>query len=388
MREKALTGFLNQVGTQSVNYKDATVSIPQLPETAVNVKITLRATAKFLNEKQWQEVRQLKDRKALQSYVAEKNLHLIDLWDLRHGDGEWVAQIRVKRGQLDQWLRADLPFGMALAGELAELHRILWDQDVHSVNEARKRYGATPGFCGIVISKAGLGARVEACHYAAALRHLGRPVGEVFELRSAPLSTTSDTIQQLLEHVGWEATVQDSYRRVHQGQAVYQLRATSDPPCELVKTCIAQEIVHLQIARLHARRAPPPSEAKQRVEPQTWGDAARCAIGIQKPTMASAEHTCSYDQGTDEVDMDGAFDEDSPAEDDDSEQPADSVKERNWARRLQEPASKLPRTVAGAAPSAPAASANHDRRVDTLVTQMAQVMTLLQSLAGQKDQVL
>ena len=338
--------------------------------------MTLRSAARHLSEQQWQAVRQLKDRKSLQSFIEEKHLHIIDLWDLRCQDGEWMAHVRVKRGQLEPWLAADLPFGIALPAELAELHRIVWDQDVTTFAAARKRYLETPGFSGLVLSKTGIGIRIESCHHEAALQHLGKPIGDLFELRGVPLEATVDTVREVKAHVGWEATLQETFRRVHQGQAIYRLRASSPPSCELIKTCMAQEIVQLQIAKVHHRRAPPPPAQRSTSTPQTWGEAARNAIGIQKriespppvqphaqPTQAQSDSHMA-DEEEEELDHDNLSTEPSMAE-----------HGRSWARRLQEPSPKIRRTSTGA--PAP------DPRVDALVQQMDQVMSMLQSLTAQ-----
>ena len=143
VRERALQGYLNQLGQQHVAYKDTTVRIPKLPESSVSIKITLRSAAKHLSEQQWQTLRQIKDRKSLQALIDEKHLHLIDVWDLKQDNGEWLAHVRIKRGQLEAWLAADLPFGVALSGEPSNLHRIIWDPDLHTLKEGRKRYGDT-----------------------------------------------------------------------------------------------------------------------------------------------------------------------------------------------------------------------------------------------------
>ena len=372
VRERALQGYLNQPGQQHVAYRDNTVHIPKLPESSVSVKITLRSAAKHLNEQQWQTLRQIKDRKSLQALVDEKRLHLIDMWDLRQEDGEWLAQVRIKRGQLEAWLAADLPFGVGLAGDLANLHRIIWDPDLRTLNEGRKRYGDTPGFCGVVVSKAGIGARIESASFSAAMQHLGRPVGDLFEIKGVPLSATADTVREVIDHISWPATLQESYRKVQQGQATYRLRAEVPPTCELIKTCINQEIVHLQIARIHARRQVNRAAEKHAAAPQSWEQAAKQAIGIQKKPAPEAVEPAHFHEG--EFDDPGDMDAEFMAEEAPTAQ-THTAPQKTWARRLHEPAAKLRRTEAGAEPGA-------DPRVDTLVQQMEKVMSLLQGLAG------
>ena len=378
VRERLLTGYLNQVGTVDVTYKVLAISIPRLPESSVSVKLTLRTTAKYLSEAQWQTVRQLKDRKAVQAYLDEKHLQLIDLWDLRCQDGDWMAHIRIKRGQLESWLGADIPFGIALPPDLSELHRVVWDQDLPSLAAARKRYLDTPGFSGLVLSKTGIGIRIETCHHAAALQHLGKPAGELFELRGVPVEATADTIREVIAHVGWEATLIESFRRVHQGQAIFRLRAPSPPSCEIIKTCMAQEIVQLQIAKVHQRRAPPPPSPRQSQIPQTWGDAARHALGVQKKFVSSSAPEPvaappSRVQSDSQMEEDDDDDETASPESAPDHLPSESG--RSWARRLQEPSPKIRRTTQGDPP--------HDPRVDTLMQQMAQVMGMLQTLTAQ-----
>ena len=205
------------------------------------------------------------------------------------------------------------------------------------------------------------------------MQHLGRPVGDLFEVRGVPLSATVDTVRDIIAHISWPATLQESYRRVHQGQAVFRARAEIPPSCELVKTRINQEIVHLQLARVHARKAVNHSAEKQTPAPQSWEQAAKQAIGIQKQHINLPDDTAIYG-ADDNLDTDGFMDAEFPSVE--PQEPAPQMDtHKTWARRLQEPAAKLRRTEAGAELGA-------DPRVDALVMQMEKVMTLLQGLAG------
>ena len=369
--ERLLTGYLNQLGPHPVQYKDSSLLAPKLADSQTSVRIHLKSDAKFLTEKQWESIRRVSDKRSLSALVQPHNLTVIDAWDGKTCDGAWTIAARVKKGDLDRWMNIKEAFCVAVAGELALQHRVIWDGDAKTLDSARLRYSKVPGFTGLVLGRSGLGARIELGHHNAALEFLGRPGGDLFEVRGLPLGATQEMLEELLNNLSWEIKLLDGYRKISRGQAIFRGRALQPPPADLIRTSLENEVLHLQIAKVHPRSQPPQSSERPRSQPASWSEAARRAIGVQRD-YDDDDHAVpeqSYTPEPDEMD-DEMFDEQDLAADD--ELPSSRSK---WSRRLPEPSPKIRRVEDDAK------QMNHDPRVDALVDQMAEVMRLIQSMA-------
>ena len=81
--EKTLTGFVNQIGATDVLYRDNIIKIENVSATSTSVKVLVKAQRRYLEEKDWNELGKITDRKSWQTYLGPHKLHLCGLLELQ-----------------------------------------------------------------------------------------------------------------------------------------------------------------------------------------------------------------------------------------------------------------------------------------------------------------
>ena len=367
--EKTLTGFVNQIGDTDVYYRENILKIDQVAESATSVKIVVKAHRKYLDDKDWKSITAVVDRRTWSGFLLAHKLHCVDFWNHRCVDDLWSASVRVKQADLSAWMTADTVFTVALASPLADPYKVTWDADMTKLAEARKRYQGTPGFAGIIMGKDTLGVRIADKAFDAAMQYLGKPQGELFEVRGVPLQATEAVIEDLLLQAGWQAQLVAGFRRVVRGYAIFKVRSAHAPPCDILRTSFGGELVQIQLARLYQRRSPTPTQPPvASTPPSSWDASARQAIGVQKQTQHTEEsHVVSQEDGHLDSNEDMQTDDEQTAAGD----PPTSERV-NWARRIREPAAKIRRTQE---------SPESDPRIELLMAQVAKLTEVVSGLS-------
>ena len=373
-RERALTGVLNQMGEKSVQYREMVMKIGSLTNDATSMRIHLRAEAARMTSAQWDQVSAIADKRAWMDFMKDKKLTTIDCWDIRRQAGVWTAAVRIRKRDMEAWLAEPLPATISLPPETADNYRVHWDSEVKDLTGARTRFAELPGYAGVIFGKTSIGVRIIEAEHDNAMTWLGRTPGQAYEIRGAPVDSSAEMIEDLIAQMHWTATLTGG-RRVYRNQATYRVKSLVPPPCEVVRSNFAGEIVQVQIAKVIYRREHKDIPAKQVQAPATWAAAERRAVGVQLSTDGSAGWTPDDPQETvDEADPDDDQDDDDMGETemnpvDENLRPIPAV--RPWARRAAEPNPKVRRTDPRPAPE--------DDRVSALVQQVAQ---LAEAVAG------
>ena len=103
-RERALTGVLNQLGEQSVRYKDMVMKIGTISSETTSIRIHLRAEEERLTAEQWRRISAVGDKRAWMEFMKGSKLTTIDCWDIRRTHSTWTAAIRIRKRDLAAWL--------------------------------------------------------------------------------------------------------------------------------------------------------------------------------------------------------------------------------------------------------------------------------------------
>ena len=289
VKEKTLTGFLNQLGDQDVHTTRNVIKLEAVTDKTASFKAIVKAKKQFLDAKQWSTITAIKDKRSWMQYLTTLKLQCVDFWDVRQDDTTWSAAIRIKKADAKQWLTIPAPFTLALAGAEAEGYKVTWDADSLTVNAARDRYVSTPGFAGIIAGRDSLGVRIVDSAYDSAVTYLGKPLGDVYEVRGVPLHATESVLEPLLEQASWPVTFVHGFRKVVRGAAIFKVRAVSPPPCDMLRINFDGELVHVQLAKLHQRKpAQNNSSTSHSALPTSWEASARMTLGIQRPVEQPA----------------------------------------------------------------------------------------------------
>ena len=374
-QERVFSGSLCQMGTDTVKHKDNVMHItPSTAKADTSVRLTVKVRADTIEDKQWQAVKKIVDKRSWVAYLHDVPYTTIDLWDVKVTAQEWQAALRVKKQDLHGWLTVSRPLTFSMGGPIMDEYKVNWDPEVKTLQAARDRYLKTPGYAGLILGKESIGIRLAVSQYDEAMQFLGKVPGDVYELRGIPLHATDGMLQDILDQMGWSAHLLDHSRRVYKGSATYKVKAAEHPGCEVLRTCFEGELVQIQIAKQHARRAQPQQRAPDQ-EPTTWAASARRSIGIQRAStpVYSVPTPESEPEENDESDAD--MDKQEDMDGDQADHTAvPSTASRPWTRRAPESAAKLRRCQ-----STPA---GNDSRLDMVIKQLDQLSQVVAGLAA------
>ena len=371
IKERTFVGYMNQYGEKPVLYRETTMHLEHVSLPSTSVKIILKSRKDAVEDKDWKSLLAATDKKAFVQYIKTWELQCIDWWDRRLQADSWSAAVRIPKRDLHKWMVAATPFSVSLGADQAAGYRVTWGSDVLTLRAAQKRYEEVPGYEGVILGRDNLGVRILDSAFDQAMSHLGKPTGETYELRGLPLHVSEPTLESLLAQLNWSATLVAGFRKVVRGHAIFKVRTSQEPPCDILRFTVDGEIVQVQLAKLHQRRMPQPKESPASItQPTTWEAASRHAIGIQRTTEVPEEPP-PPSEGPDPGDIDDSMDsKDEPGDDVTPEQNLNST----WARRLREPATKVRKREPTAV--------SDDPRIDMLMQKMEQLTAIVAGLSA------
>ena len=167
-----------------------------------------------------------------------------------------------------------LPATISLPPETADDYRVHWDSEVKDLTSARSRFSELPGYAGIIFGKTSIGVRVKEAEHDNAMTWLGRTPSQAYEKCGAPVDSSEEMIEDMLNQMKWAATLTGG-RRVYRTQATYRVKSMVPPPREVVRSSFSGEIVQVQIAKVIHRREYKDPVNKPVNAPATGGGARR-----------------------------------------------------------------------------------------------------------------
>ena len=217
------------------------------------------------------------------------NLLYEDIFRMQSSEQRISFLVRIRRNVLSLWLQDEtLPCSCTPLGEDVTSYRILWDKQIQTLAEGRKKYSAMSGFMGIVQTPKGLGARFRAGSFEAARESIGQPTGDNYLLKGIPVELPMQHIESLLMDMQWKATLLPESRRTRGRTAVIRARALQPPSSMIYRITSGPEAYTLAIEKqeLHKKELKKPTSDP----PSSWADAAKRAMG--KSPVQEANGKC------------------------------------------------------------------------------------------------
>ena len=122
--------------------------------------LRLTAKKKILNQSSWDELAALQTAMDVKKYLKTKKPELVleDAFQHRRDDHEQTLLVRIRSSQRDDWLiGAEWDWLATPMGPLADENRVIWDAELHGIDEMKQRYQRLPGYRGIIANQKGLG---------------------------------------------------------------------------------------------------------------------------------------------------------------------------------------------------------------------------------------
>eukprot|EP00971_Amphidinium_carterae_P189736 3766238-Amphidinium_carterae.1 len=222
---------------------------------------------------------------------------LLDVFRLTRVSGRWISGlIRVKNNHLDEYLKMSGLGAIWLntPRSMTESTRVIWlkepgsPTEPMSLDDVRLKVASLRSHLGIVGKNGGSNSpwsyavRVKAADYQQAQRDLSIDPKETFYVRGLPTGVTEAAMQQIIDQMGWAATVVDGSRRVFRGKASIAVKSSTPPDVAHCMVVIDQRQTQLHIVsrKAHARpqTLPPRVDAVATngpLEAATWQGALR-----------------------------------------------------------------------------------------------------------------
>ena len=326
---------------------------------------------------------------------------LVDLFKIRKMGETVDALLRIPFNSMQATLAksgVDGQFTWPLGVHQSQYAVIWLKQSKLDVESAQEVMATHSEACGLVFKKDQFGIRTQVDKAQQLKTELGMGAAAKYAVKGLPLDAGMDTLLELLDQISWAATPTEQPRSVRAQSSIWFVRSETAPPRDAYAFSVGVMRLSITINPVGGRRPQRPEKQQEWPEKEpTWGCSTQPGAWRSKkvlsfqPSQAAEQHTRDDDSddlpslseldGEEDEKMDGAEQEPAPAK-----RPRTSLQSVSAAsspQRLRGLRSAWPPL-----PSAQSGAASQEQvddirtKVDTLATQFAQLMNLLQTQHG------